>query len=92
MAVASTTKGERFDAGAAPNDLWRADFKGEFRLGDGRYCYPLTVTDHASPASDYRRWRRHSFHDIGTPRKITESVTHDGVDGRCVTYLSGRSQ
>ena len=34
--------------GAAPNDLWCADFKGEFKLGDGRYCYPLTVTDHAS--------------------------------------------
>jgi len=32
----------------APNDLWCVDFKGEFRLGDGRYCYPLTVTDHAS--------------------------------------------
>jgi Integrase core domain len=24
------------------------DFKGEFKLGDGRYRYPLTVTDHAS--------------------------------------------
>jgi hypothetical protein len=24
------------------------DFKGEFRLGNGQYCYPLTVTDHAS--------------------------------------------
>jgi transposase InsO family protein len=35
-------------AGAAPNDLWCADFKGEFRLGNGQYCYPLTVTDHAS--------------------------------------------
>jgi transposase InsO family protein len=32
----------------APNDLWCADFKGEFKLGDGRYCYPLTVTDQAS--------------------------------------------
>jgi hypothetical protein len=32
----------------APNDLWCTDFKGEFRLGDGRYCYPLTVTDQAS--------------------------------------------
>ena len=32
----------------APNDLWCADFKGEFKLGNGRYCYPLTVTDHAS--------------------------------------------
>ena len=34
--------------GARPNDLWCADFKGEFKLGNGRYCYPLTVTDHAS--------------------------------------------
>ncbi|ESR26621.1 Mobile element protein [Lutibaculum baratangense AMV1] len=31
-----------------PNDLWCADFKGEFKLGNGRYCYPLTVTDQAS--------------------------------------------
>ncbi len=31
-----------------PNDLWCADFKGEFKLGDGRYCYSLTVTDQAS--------------------------------------------
>lgn len=31
-----------------PNDLWCCDFKGEFKLGNGRYCYPLTVTDQAS--------------------------------------------
>jgi transposase InsO family protein len=31
-----------------PNDLWCVDFKGEFKLGNGRYCYPLTVTDQAS--------------------------------------------
>ena len=29
----------------APNQVWCADFKGQFRLGNGRYCYPLTVTD-----------------------------------------------
>lgn len=29
----------------APNDLWCADFKGQFKTGDGHYCYPLTVTD-----------------------------------------------
>ncbi len=28
-----------------PNVLWCADFKGQFRLGNGRYCYPLTITD-----------------------------------------------
>ena len=41
-------QGTELSTGAAPNDLWCADFKGEFKLGDGRYCYPLTVTDHAS--------------------------------------------
>ncbi|WP_200808576.1 IS481 family transposase [Tistlia consotensis] len=40
--------GTPLSAGAAPNDLWCADFKGEFKLGNGRYCYPLTVTDQAS--------------------------------------------
>ena len=41
-------RGTPLSEGAASNDLWCADFKGEFRLGNGRYCYPLTVTDHAS--------------------------------------------
>jgi transposase InsO family protein len=40
--------GTPLSPGDAPNALWCADFKGEFKLGDGRYCYPLTVTDHAS--------------------------------------------
>lgn len=31
-----------------PNVLWCADYKGEFRLGNRRYCYPLTITDFAS--------------------------------------------
>jgi transposase InsO family protein len=29
----------------APNQVWMADFKGEFRLGNGQFCYPLTVSD-----------------------------------------------
>ena len=41
-------QGTPLSAGAAPNDLWCADFKGEFRLGNRQYCYPLTVTDQAS--------------------------------------------
>lgn len=32
----------------APNDLWCADYKGQFRLGDRSYCYPLTISDHFS--------------------------------------------
>ncbi len=29
----------------APNDLWTADFKGQFLTGNGIYCYPLTIAD-----------------------------------------------
>lgn len=32
----------------SPNDCWSADFKGQFRLGNGSVCYPLTVTDNYS--------------------------------------------
>lgn len=32
----------------APNDLWCTDFKGQFRMGNRIYCYPLTLTDFAS--------------------------------------------
>jgi putative transposase len=31
-----------------PNDVWCADFKGQFQLGNHRYCYPLTISDHFS--------------------------------------------
>jgi len=31
-----------------PNALWCADYKGEFMLGNKKYCYPLTVTDYRS--------------------------------------------
>jgi transposase InsO family protein len=29
----------------APNQLWTADFKGQFKTKDAHYCYPLTVAD-----------------------------------------------
>jgi len=32
----------------APNDVWCIDYKGQFRLGDGSYCYPLTISDQFS--------------------------------------------
>ncbi len=31
-----------------PNDIWAADYKGQFRLKNGNYCFPLTVSDLAS--------------------------------------------
>lgn len=41
-------QGTPLSEGLHPNDLWCTDYKGEFQLGDKRYCYPLTVTDYAS--------------------------------------------
>ncbi|WP_339673716.1 DDE-type integrase/transposase/recombinase [Dasania marina] len=31
-----------------PNELWSVDFKGQFKLNNGQWCYPLTVMDHSS--------------------------------------------
>lgn len=39
-AVASTT--------VAPNQIWTVDFKGQFLMRNGVYCYPLTIADHFS--------------------------------------------
>ena len=33
------------NAATAPNDIWAADYKGQFRLKNGQYCFPLTVSD-----------------------------------------------
>ncbi len=48
MARRRHAAGTPLSLGQAPNDLWCADYKGEFQLGNKAYCYPLTVTDHAS--------------------------------------------
>ena len=42
------TEGTPLSPGLIPNELWCTDYKGEFKLGNHKYCYPLTVTDHAS--------------------------------------------
>ena len=65
-----------------PNQEWAVDFKGEFRLGDGRYCYPLTLTDafsryllevRALEGTAGRRTRpffERAFRDFGLPWTI----------------------
>jgi transposase InsO family protein len=45
---ANKAVGTPLSAASGPNDLWCADFKGEFKLGNGQYCYPLTITDQLS--------------------------------------------
>lgn len=31
-----------------PNEVWSVDYKGQMKLGNGQWCYPLTVMDHDS--------------------------------------------
>lgn len=66
----------------APNDLWTVDFKGEFRLGNRAYCYPLTLRDGFSRYvlrcdalsgcgyADTRRRFERAFAAFGLPRRI----------------------
>jgi len=41
-------RGTTLSTPTTANDLWCADFKGEFMLSDKGYCYPLTITDFAT--------------------------------------------
>jgi len=40
--------GRPFGHVTGANQLWTADFKGQFRTRDGVYCYPLTIADQHS--------------------------------------------
>ena len=48
MGRRNRAKGTALSRPGQPNDLWCADYKGEFMLADRRYGYPLTITDFAS--------------------------------------------
>ena len=39
---------EPFITCTTSNRVWSADFKGQFRMGSGELCYPLTITDNYS--------------------------------------------
>lgn len=39
---------EPFMKATRPNEVWSIDYKGQFRLGCGSLCYPLTLTDNYS--------------------------------------------
>jgi len=65
-----------------PNDIWAADYKGQFRLRNGKYCFPLTVSDLSSrfllgvdahPAISLEKTFRYFttvFHTYGLPNRI----------------------
>lgn len=67
---------------AEPNDLMTIDYKGQFLLGNHRYCYPLTIVDHVSryllacdafPSTQSGHTRQvfeRVFREYGLPRAI----------------------
>jgi transposase InsO family protein len=59
--------GKPHTAMTAPNRIWTADFKGQFRTGDGRYCYPLTVADGYSRFVLGCEALRHPTHALARP-------------------------
>lgn len=87
-------------AAHAPNDVWAADFKGEFRVGDGTWCYPLTITDlyaryvlrvHAltgTATAPAQASFRVCFEEFGLPRVVR---TDNGVPFGVPAALGGLS-
>jgi transposase InsO family protein len=71
-----------------PNHVWCADFKGQFRMGNGRYFFPLTITDGYSryllachglastAVQDAKPLFARIFHEYGLPQYIR---TDNGV-------------
>jgi putative transposase len=65
-----------------PNAVWSADFKGQFRTGDGRLCYPLTIYDNYSryilavrvlkhpTFEEVKPWFEKAFEEYGLPQAI----------------------
>jgi len=66
----------------APNQVWTIDFKGQFRMRNRAYCYPLTVIDHFSRyllgcqglpdvgGAGVKPHLRHLFRTCGLPEAI----------------------
>jgi putative transposase len=50
-----------------PNDSWSIDYKGQFRTGDGKLCYPLTVSDNYSRYLITCRGLRHPEYETTRP-------------------------
>lgn len=69
----------------APNDLWTADYKGEFKTLDGRYCYPLTIADQDSRyllaseglLSTRSRWARPVFERVFREHGLPDAILTD---------------
>lgn len=90
---------EPFLACDVANKVWSADYKGQFKTGDAKWCYPLTITDNMSryllackglysPCyAGTQPWFEWVFREFGLPEAIR---TDNGTPfaGRGITGLS----
>lgn len=49
------------------NEMWQTDFKGEFLMKDGKYCYPLNILD------DHSRFLLVTKPSLGTGNLVTNT-------------------
>lgn len=88
-----------FSAVEAPNDVWTADFKGQFRTRDGLSCYPLTIVDaysrflircdgYPSPDAAAKASFESAFIEYGLPRAIRSDNGTPFVGSRSPAGLS----
>ena len=93
------TEGTPLSQGLTPNALLCTDYKGEFMLGDKRYCYPLTVSDYASRylllceamQSVKEQAAFTAFERLFKERGLAHAIRSDnGVLGAVLTTLSFR--
>jgi transposase InsO family protein len=61
-----------------PNELWQMDFKGDFRLGRGGRCYPLTILDDHSRFSPCVHACCNQRHD-GVQQALTRTFERYGL-------------
>jgi transposase len=72
----------------APNDLWQMDFKGQYPVGGGQWCFPLSVLD------DYSRYAVGLFALISRPARrwrprCAGALSAMGCLGKC-WWITGR--
>ena len=73
---------QAFDSCQQNNQTWGVDYKEQFKLGDGQWCYPLTISDihsryllqckalESTVYTDAKAWMEYTFREYGLPENI----------------------
>ncbi len=91
---------EPFATSTKSNISWSVDYKGQFRMANGQYCYPLTLIDNFSrkmllgvalPSTNYedaRKWLEWAFRKHGLP----DTIRSDNGTPFAASGLTGLTQ